>query len=339
MNALATRPPSMPLGALRDDGTLDPAHEPLPVELAVALYEHMCLARTVDERLVALQRDGVVSAHTSAVGEEAAIIGAAAALGDEDWVFPSGREFAAALWRGVPLDVYAQHALGTARGPSRGRAGPDAPFSRAARVACVGALAGTQIPHAVGVAWAARLRGAAQVALVFFGDGATSTGDFHVGLNFAGVTRAPVVALCRNDGWAMTTPLARQTASAGIAIKALAYGLHGVRVDGADVVAVLAAVREARRRALDGEGGTLVEAVIPRAAEVDPLARFRRHLEARGLWGPEREARLAGEIGADVARAIAEAMGAPGPARASLFDDVYADTPWHLREQREAPAA
>ncbi|HEX3770319.1 MAG TPA: thiamine pyrophosphate-dependent enzyme, partial [Polyangiaceae bacterium] len=225
------------------DAPLDPVHAAsVSDELAVALYEQMVLARELDDRLVTLQREGRIVSHASAAGEEAAIVGAAAALRDEDWVFLASREMAAALWRGMPLAACAHHAFGTARGPGKGRNLHGAPFWKPTRVASTSPLAGTQIPHAVGVAWAARVRREDVAALVFFGEGATSSADFHTGLNFAGVTRAPVLAVCRNNGWATSTPAARQTASEGFAIKALAYGLRGVRVDGGDVTAVLGVV-------------------------------------------------------------------------------------------------
>lgn len=325
MQPLATPPSDAPAPALSD-------------ELAVALYEQMVLARALDERLVALQREGAITQHASAVGEEAAVVGAVAAMQDDDWVFPSSREFAAALWRGMPLAAYAHHVFGTARDAGHGRNAPDPPFWKAARVASVSPLSGTHIPHAVGVAWAARVRKVDVAALVFFGEGATSSGDFHTGLNFAGVTHAPVVAVCRNNGWATSTPASRQTASDGFAIKAVAYGLRGVRVDGGDVVAVLAAVREARARAAAGQGGTLVEAVISGIERVDPVARMRAQLEGHGLWSADREEQLLTEVRADVERAVAEAQAGKPPARESLFDDVYAELPAHLREQRDNEA-
>jgi 2-oxoisovalerate dehydrogenase E1 component alpha subunit len=329
--------------ATRDDGHGDPG-DPDPAaavavsdELAIALYEHMVLARTLDERLVALQQAGGIASHASALGEEAAVVGAVAAMHDDDWIFPSSREFAAALWRGMPLAAYAHQVHGTARDAGRGRNAPDPAWWKAARVASVSPLVGTHIPHAVGLAWAARMKKVPTAALVFFGEGATSSGDFHTGLNFAGVTKAPLVALCRNNGWATSTPASRQTASKGFAVKAVAYGLRGVRVDGADVVAVLGAVREARARAVAGLGGTLIEAVIPGKDADDPVARMRRLLESqRGAWDEARETRLRAEVGADVERALAEAAGADKPARATMFDDVYAEPPWHLKEQRDA---
>jgi TPP-dependent pyruvate/acetoin dehydrogenase alpha subunit len=335
LHASPPAPAGPPLVALRDDGSLDPAHAAgLTGELAVALYEHMVLARALDERLVALQREGRVTQHASAIGEEAAIVGAVAAMQDEDWVFPASRDFAAALWRGVPLVAYTHHVFGTARDAGRGRNAPGPPFWQAVHVASTSPLVGTHIPHAVGAAWAARIRKTGAAALAFFGEGATSSGDFHTALNFAGVTRAPIIAVCKNNGFATSTPESQQTASAGFAVKALAYGLRGVRVDGSDVVAVLSVAREARALAVAGHGGTLIEAVVPGNDVADPIARMRLHLESRGLGGADREERLVAEVNADVARALAEAAEAEKPARAGLFDDVYAEPPWHLAEQR-----
>jgi pyruvate dehydrogenase E1 component alpha subunit len=313
-------------------------------DLAVALYEHMTVARVLDERLVTLQREGHIGQHASAVGEEAAIVGAAAAMRDQDWLFLSPRETAAALWRGVPLLACAQAAFGRGNETASGRDVPLPPFSRRACIASVSPLVGTQIPHAVGVAWAARIRRQDLAALVFFGDGATSTSDFHAGLNFAGVARAPVIALCRNNDRATSMPSSLQTASRGFAIKAVAYGIHGVRVDGGDVVAVLNAVRAARERASAGEGGTLIEAVTAPAPEAedaeawalrDPLARMRRSLQRRGLWNSDRDERLLAEAETDVDRALAQARGSDEPRPESLFSEVYAELPWHLREQRD----
>jgi pyruvate dehydrogenase E1 component alpha subunit len=293
-------------------------------ELAVAVFEHMVLARAFDERLVALQRQGAISQHASAMGEEATIVGAAAAMHDDDWVFPSSREFAAALWRGMPLSAYAHHVLGSGRDVGHGRNAPDPPFWKAARFVSVSPLAGNHIPHAVGAAWAARAQGHAVAALLFFGEGATSSAEFHTGLNFAGVMAAPVVAVCRNNGLAAKAPASRQTGSAGFAVKALAYGLPGVRVDGSDVVAVFSVVREARARAAAGQGATLIEAVIPGLEAADPVAKLQRHLEARGLWDTERGQRLATEVHADVERAVAEAIAAGPPAPETMLRDVYA---------------
>ena len=313
-------------------------------DLVVSLYEHMTLARALDERMVTLQREGYIAQHASALGEEAAIVGAAAAMRDEDWLFLSPRETAAALWRGVPLLACLRRAFGTGSEVASGRDAPLPPFSRRGCIASVSPLVGTQIPHAVGMAWAARIRRQDLAALVFFGDGATSSSDFHTGLNFAGVHRAPVIALCRNNGRAMSTPTSRQTASRGFAIKGVAYGVRGVCVDGGDVIAVFHAVRAARERASAGEGGTLIEALTEPALETedaetwskrDPLARLRRYLDHRGLWSKERDERLLAEAGIDVDRAVVDARGSAGPRLETLFSEVYAELPWHLREQRD----
>ncbi len=333
----------VPRSVLRDDGSVDEAAAAgLSDELAIALYEHMVLARRVDERLVAAQRARKIGHHSSGQGGEAVVIGAVAGMRDEDWVFLSSRDLAAANWRGMPLFVCAHHAFATGAVEGHGRNASAPPAFGQARIASVSPLAGTQIPHAVGVAWAARLRGTDVGALVFFGDGATSRSDFHTGLNFAGVSRAPLIAICRNNGWATSTPVARQTASHGFAVKALAYGLRGVQVDGSDVVAVLSAVREARARATRGEGGTLVEAVTtPRWTEAnandqaqDPLARMRRHLEFRGVWTAERDEQNNASLTAEIDDAFTAAEGAAGPNNESFFDHVYAELPQHLQEQR-----
>jgi 2-oxoisovalerate dehydrogenase E1 component alpha subunit len=333
------------VAALRDDGTVDPAQANIAGELAVALYEQMVLARETDTHLVALQRQGRIAHHSSAAGEEAAIVGAAAAVHDEDWLFLASREFAAALWRGMPLGALVHHALGTGRAPGRGRDAQAAPFWKPARVVSTSPLSATQVPHAAGAAWSARARKDDVAVLVFFGDGATSTADFHAGINFAGVTRAPLVAVCRNNGWATSTASDRQTASDGFAVKAIAYGVRAVRVDGMDVVAVFDVVRDARARAVAGEGCTLVEAVTtPRLegegdeswAARDPLGRMRRHLAHRGLWSDERDERLLAEVRADVRRAIAEAEEVGSQPGDDIVDGVYAEPPWNLREQREA---
>jgi TPP-dependent pyruvate/acetoin dehydrogenase alpha subunit len=303
----------------------------------------MVMARVLDERLVALQREGAVASHASVSGEEGAVFGAVAAMRDEDWVFAGPREAAAALWRGVPPAALVHAAFGTARAPGKGRNAPGMPFRATAKVVSSSPLVGTHIPHAAGVAWAARARGDDCAALVLFGDGATSSSDFHSGLNFAGVGRAPLVAVCRNNGFAMSTPLSRQTASDGLAVKAVAYGIAGVRVDGGDAVAVLEVVTEARARASRGEGATLVEAVTTPGPEGgpgrDPIARLRATLVESGLWTDEREERLFDEVRSEVEAAVAEARGAEAPGRGTLFEDVYAAEPWHLREQRLAASA
>ena len=214
---------------------------------------------------------------------------------------------------------------------------------------------GTQITQAVGFAWAAKLRREDLAVLVYFGDGATSSNDFHSGMNFAGVFRAPVVFFCRNNGWAISVPTERQTASETFAQKGNAYGVPGVRVDGNDVFAVISAVRAAVARGMRGEGPTLIEALTYRMgghstsddpnayrgldalqawAERDPIARVRRHLEGRGIWSDAQEDALKRELDERLRAAVHIAETTPRPRVETLFEDVYAKPTWNLEEQR-----
>jgi pyruvate dehydrogenase E1 component alpha subunit len=341
-------PGTAPIRTLLDDGALGGAvARAISDDLAVALYEHMVVARITDEQLIARPGDRSPGHHASALGEEATVVGAAAAMGDDDWIFLGPSDFAAALWRGMPLRSYARHVFGKVAGPGPGRDAPGPPFWKPARVASASPLPGARIAHAVGVAWAARLRRSDVAALVLFGGSATSSNDFHAALNFAGVHRAPVVAVCRHGVAGPSIRASRPEAASGVAIKAVAYGLAGVRVDGGDVLAVWNAVQEARARAAAGQGGTLIEAVTPpprdgesREAweERDPIARARRVLEARHVWSSERDRQLRDDVRADVDRALAEAVEAPGPAGETLFDHVYAALPAHLRDARDRMA-
>jgi 2-oxoisovalerate dehydrogenase E1 component alpha subunit len=228
---------------------------------------------------------------------------------------------------------------------------------RPGRFASISSPISTQIPHAVGAAWAARLKGDDMVALTWFGEGGTSAADFHTGLNFAAVRRIPVVFVCRNNGWAISVPRERQTGSETIAQKAIAYGMRGERVDGNDLLAVHDAVSRARARAAAGEGPTLVECVtyrlgghstsddprVYRPAELvepwkekDPILRTRRYLGRRGALDDAADATLREEVRAEIQRALAEAEAwPPKPPVESLFEHVYAEPMWQQREQEE----
>ncbi|HEY6101419.1 MAG TPA: thiamine pyrophosphate-dependent enzyme [Anaeromyxobacter sp.] len=339
---------------IADDGSAVGPLPPLPDAELLRLCRVMILSRELDERMVVLQRQGRIGFYVGAVGEEATIVGATAALEDQDWIFPCYREHAAALMRGLPLVAFAANVLGNDGDLARGRQMPCHETWRVGRFASISAPIATQIPHAVGAAWAARLRGDDAVALAWFGDGATSAGDFHVALNFAGVRKAPVIFACRNNGWAISTPREAQTASETIAQKAVAYGIHGERVDGNDLLAVHDATRRARARAAAGGGPTLLEFVTyrleahttsddPRAYRPeelvapwrakDPIPRLRRHLARRGLLSDAEHARIRDEVREEIRAALAEAEALPPkPPLESLFEDVYAAP---LRQQRE----
>ena len=341
---------------LRDDGSLDPAYDPkLSIDEVVLLYKAMVRARLLDERLVALQRQGRIGFHIGALGEEACILGSAAAMREQDWIFPCYREFSALLWRGMPLQRYIDNMFGNANDPVKGRQMPDHYTYRAGHFGSVSSPIGTQIVQAAGFAWAAKLKKEDLAVLVYFGDGATSSSDFHNGMNFAGVFKTPTVFLCRNNGWAISVPTERQTASETFAQKGIAYGIPGVRVDGNDLFAVVKATRDAVARAARGEGSTIIEAMTYRMSghstsddpnayrpkdtlapweQLDPIVRVRRYLAKAAGWTEAQDKQLETETDAELKACVAAAEKTPPPSLESMFEDVFAEVPWHLREQR-----
>jgi len=329
---------------------------PMPRDTLLRLYREMVRLRTLDERMMTLQRQGRVGFYGACTGQEAATLASAIALDKSDWIFPALREGGAMLLRGFPLVPYLCQIFGNAGDETKGRQMPSHMASRSVNQVSWSSCIGTQLPQAVGAAMAARIKGDRTVIAAYLGDGATSEGDFHVAMNFAGVFKAPVVFICQNNHWAISVPTAKQTASASIAIKAQAYGFPGVKVDGNDALAVYAAVKEAVDRARSGGGPTLVECETYRIGahsssddptryrdekEVelwkkrDPLDLLRGRLQAWQLWNALDEDALRAKCLEEVNAAIAEAEKKPDPPRESLFDDVYAKLPWSLREQRD----
>src|SRR5213083_1227038 len=263
------------------------------------LYRSMVLLRTYDERSVVYHRQGRIGTYAIFWNHEAMQAGSFHALEREDWIFPSYRESAIGLLRGMPVETV----LSWWRGHPAGWWDP-----REYGVASIAVPIATHVPHAVGYAWGMKLRGEPACSIAFFGDGATSEGAFHEGANFAAVMRAPVILFCNNNGWAISTPVSAQTRASTLADKALGYGMPGVRVDGGDVLAVYEATRDAVARARAGEGPTLIEAVTyrcaPHATADDPSAyidpervaaerrnecvgRFERYLRRLGLLGDD----------------------------------------------------
>jgi pyruvate dehydrogenase E1 component alpha subunit len=318
------------------------------------IYRTMILTRQLDVRALQLQRQGRIFFYIGCLGQEAAHIGAAYALGDEDWIFPAYREMGAALLRGLPLQKLLDQFYANRNDLLKGRQLANLFGSKEIRFVSGSAPIATQIPHAVGVGIAAKIRGDPIVTLVYFGDGATSENDFHPGMNFAGVFKAPTVLFCQNNGWAISVPLERQTASETIAIKAKAYGFPGVRVDGNDVLAVYATTKEAVDRARAGEGPTLIEALTyrlgPHSSADDPkryrdekeveewknrdgIVRFRKYLEKKGIWNEAQEEKLLSEVDAEISSVIEHAEKVGPPPIETLIEDVYAEIPWHIREQ------
>jgi 2-oxoisovalerate dehydrogenase E1 component alpha subunit len=341
---------------LGPDGRADPAQDPgLEVELVVRMYECMLRTRIIDERMLMLQRQGRIGFHVGCRGEEACIVASAAALRETDWIFPCYREMGALFWRGYPLQKYLDNMYGNGDDVVQGRQMPDHYSAKAYRYGSVSSPIGTQITQAVGFSWAAKLKKEDVVSGVYFGEGATSSNDFHTGLNFAGVFKVPVVFLCRNNRWAISVPSEKQTASASFAGKAIAYGIKGVRCDGNDALAVYRTVREAVERAARGDGPTMVEMMTyrlgghstsddPKAyrladevehwTKMDPLVRMRHHLEVLGVWGEKEETRLRTRMESELKQCIEAAEKKALPELGSMFDDVYVDKPWHLQEQQ-----
>jgi pyruvate dehydrogenase E1 component alpha subunit len=326
-----------------DDGTGDRELEGLDEAALVALYRSLVLLRTFDERAVVYHSQGRIGTYAIFWNHEAIQAGAVHALTDEDWVFPSYRESAIGLLRGMP----SQTILQWWRGHPSGWWNP-ADWN----IGSIAVPIATQVPHAAGLAWGKKLRGEQACAVVFFGDGATSEGAFHEGINFAAVMNAPLVLVCNNNQWAISTPIEAQTRAASLADKAIGYGVPGVRVDGLDVLAVYEAAREAVDRACVGGGPTFIEAVHYRAAPhataddprayIDPVrveqersrecvGRYERYLRRAGLLDDD----LIAEVKQDALEAmrsgIAAAEAEPPADPELLFANAYVDPPPNFR--------
>jgi pyruvate dehydrogenase E1 component alpha subunit len=311
--------------------------EGLGAEDLLELHRRLVLLRTYDDRSVVYHRQGRIGTYAIFWGHEAMQAGATHALEDEDWIFPSYRESAIGLMRGMP----AATVLSWWRGHPAGWWNP-ADWN----VASICVPIATHVPHAAGLAWGKRLRGERACAIAFFGDGATSEGSFHEGANFAAVMRAPLVLFCNNNQWAISTPLSAQTAAETLADKGAGYGIPGVRVDGGDVLAVYEATREALERARAGEGPTLIEAVTyraaPHATADDPTAyielerveeerrrecvgRYEAYLRRLGLLSDEAAEAVRAEAAQLMRDGIAAAEAEPPADPGLLFAHAYVE--------------
>jgi pyruvate dehydrogenase E1 component alpha subunit len=349
---------------VREDGApVDPsALADLDGSLARRLFEGMVQIRVTDARMMALQRQGRIGFYGEATGQEAAVVGSAAASEPQDWIVPALREAGVGLYRGMTLDAYLAQIFGNAADPSKGRQLPCHPCDRDHHYVVMSSCVSTQIPHAVGIAMAMKLSGDRdKVCFGFMGDGGTSEPDFHVAMNFAGVTRAPCVLICQNNQWAISTPGHVQTAAASLADKAAGYGLEAIRADGNDVLAVYHAVKYAADKARRGDGATFVELLTYRVSahsssddpsryrdegvtEIwrgarDPIRRLETYLIGRGWLAPGERDAIAQRIEAEVRDAIARQEAIPPPALETLIDDVYEQPTWLLREQLTELAA
>jgi 2-oxoisovalerate dehydrogenase E1 component alpha subunit len=341
---------------LDDDGTpLPGATVPaIPDATLMKIFDVMTLVRVMDDRMMRLQRQGRLGFYMKSIGEEASHF-AVAPLRSGDWIYPSYREPGAWFWRGYSIQQFIDQLFGNEDDPIKGRQMPVHHSANWLNLVSISSPVGTQIPQAVGTAFAAKVMGKDDVSVVFFGEGTSSTGEFHVGMNFAGVWKAPVVFVCRNNGWAISVPTTAQCAAKTFASKAVGYGMPGVRVDGNDILAMWQVASEAIDRARAGEGPTMIEALTyrvqghsssddpsvyrdPKEPEIwekrDPLNRLRNYLRHRGMFDEGAATALEARYNEEISDALSASDKKHAPPIESIFDDVYEELPWNLREQR-----
>jgi 2-oxoisovalerate dehydrogenase E1 component alpha subunit len=322
--------------------------EKIDQALMIKMYENMVLTRVFDRKCILLQRQGKLGTYAPFEGQEAAQVGSAMAMAKSDWMFPTYRDHAASITHGQRLETVFLYWMGHLDGSlcpeGMKLMPPSVPIA-------------TQMMHAVGTAWASRIRGEKDCSIVYFGDGATSEGDFHEALNFAGVFKTPTVFFCQNNGFAISVPFKKQSASRTIAQRAAAYDITGVRVDGNDIFAVWLTVKEAVERGARGEGPTLIEAVTFRYGahttaddpkkyrdqevlakewreQRDPILRLRLFLETRNLWNAKKEEELLTTAADKVEKAFQHALAYPKAKPVDMFEHIYAAKPWYLLEQQ-----
>jgi pyruvate dehydrogenase E1 component alpha subunit len=338
------------LSILDEYGNVDQELDPnLPIEDLLALYRSMLLGRRFDEQMVNLQRQGRIGTFPPIKGQEASQIGSIFNLKASDWFVPSFRETAAEIWRGRSLESILLYYNGYNEGAVIPQSQKDLPTS---------VPVGSQIIHATGLGCAANYKKTGEIVMVYFGDGATSEGDFHEGLNCAAVYQAPVLFICQNNQWAISLPLAQQTRSETIAQKALAYGMPGIQVDGNDILAVYVATKEAAERARNGGGPTLIECITYRVmmhttaddprryrsdkeveswVKKDPLIRFEKYMTDKKLLDKKLIQKYEEEVLNEIQTAVKNAenqmehLGDP----VDMFEHLYKQRPSHLNTQRE----
>ncbi|MDJ0814752.1 MAG: pyruvate dehydrogenase (acetyl-transferring) E1 component subunit alpha [Desulfobacterales bacterium] len=337
------------LSILDENGAVDPELEPdISDRFLLKLYRTMLLARRFDERLMNLQRQGRIGTFPPISGQEAAHLGTTAVLESSDWFVPAFRETTSEIWRGRSLESIIIYYNGFGEGAYIPEERKDLPLS---------VPVGSQILHAVGLAWAVKYRKTDRAVITYFGDGATSQGDFHEGLNFAGVFQVPAIFVCQNNHWAISIPINKQTRSRTIAQKALAYGIPGIQIDGNDILAAYAAGQEALERARSGDGPTLIECVTYRLTvhttaddprryrsdeEVedwkkrDPITRFQKYLVEKKLLSADKIEAIQTEVLGEIQTAVDNAeeqmqkMGDP----MHMFEHAYAELPAGIRSQK-----
>ncbi len=347
------------LQILAADGTLVGERPALDDSALHDLFEHMLRVRCLDERMLKLQRAGRVGFVGTVLGSEAAAIGSASALAREDWLWSGLREGGAAVMRGLPLSEYVAQMYCNANDTAKGRQMCNHFQHKGSHYPSWSSVIGTQMPHAVGAAYASQLRGDKAIHAVYFGDGATSSNGFHSGMNFAGTWKLPVVFVCVDNGWAISVPSGNQT-EAEYEDKGYAYGIPGVRVDGNDVLACRQAMDAAAERARAGKGPSLLvlktyrmlghsssddptkyrsEEEVQAWRERDPIDRFEVWLSSEGILSEGARATLETQLFDEIDAAIHEQEAAPAMALRTLVEDVYESVPAHLKRQYNAFAA
>ncbi|KAF9612362.1 hypothetical protein IFM89_039080 [Coptis chinensis] len=324
-------------------------------EIAVKMYSHMVTLQIMDTIFYEAQRQGRISFYLTTIGEEAINIASAAALTLDDIIFPQYREPGVLLWRGFTLQEFANQCFGNKSDYGKGRQMPIHYGSNKLNYFTVSSTIGTQLPQAVGAAYSLKMDKKNACAVTYFGDGGTSEGDFHAAMNFAAVMEAPVVFICRNNGWAISTPTSEQFRSDGVVVKGQAYGIRSIRVDGNDTLAVYSAVHAAREMAISEHRPILVEALTYRVGhhstsddstkyrslnEIehwkmarDPVARYKKWVEKKGWWTDDDEAVLRSNVRKEILQAIQVAEKVEKPPLMDLFTDVYDSPPPNLCEQ------
>jgi len=345
------------LQIIRADGEFDPKVEPdLSHEDLLKMHRFMLTVRKLNERGMSLQRQGRIGFFMESTGQEACQIGTSYTLSPIDWAFPSYRDPGTCLVRGVPMSNLLDQIMANSADESKGRQMPVHWSFRQWKIVSLSSPVGSRLLHAVGVAFASKYKGEKSVTLTSFGEGATSQGEFHAAMNFAGVYKTPVIFVCENNQYAISLPVRRQTASESIAIKAEAYGFEGVQIDGNDILAVYKATKSAVDKARAGGGPTLIEAITYRmgghstsddptvyrsAEEVelwrkrDPIVRFTRYLINKGVINEKENSDMIAKIDSELSKAIKEREAIPPPDPSTLFTDVYSEIPWHIREEAE----
>ncbi|XP_003222955.1 2-oxoisovalerate dehydrogenase subunit alpha, mitochondrial isoform X1 [Anolis carolinensis] len=330
----------------------------LSKEQVLKFYKSMTLLNTMDRILYESQRQGRISFYMTNYGEEGTHIGSAAALDDTDLVFGQYREAGVLMHRGYPLDLFMAQCYGNATDPGKGRQMPVHYGCKDLHFVTISSPLATQIPQAVGSAYAIKRENNNRIVICYFGEGAASEGDAHAGFNFAATLECPIIFFCRNNGYAISTPTSEQYRGDGIAARGPGYGIHSIRVDGNDVFAVYNATKEARRRAVAENQPFLIEAMTYRIGhhstsddssayrsvdEVNywdkqdhPISRLRHYMTGRGWWDEEQEKIWRKKSRKRVMEAFEEAERKLKPKFQHLFSDVYSEMPWHIQKQQES---